>query len=217
MIFSSSTLFFLKEWKNNNLDITDTLSPQGMPGCDIQAVTFPFPEGFGGWKGKNSFLFHLPRVADGEKVKSHELCWCCPPGSSHLAAAHPKSSSRKKSQILQNSQLEEQLVPSLTGGAGSWGEGLGGSVLGWIQAFVPCLPKGQEFPAVPLTYQVWIHRGAVGKRPLWVHSRLVEVRNLEFLTGSKQRGTGKKAPRARESLEVSCGSPSAPLGNPRGT
>lgn len=48
-------------------------------------------------------------------MRSHELCWRRPPESSHLAAAHPKFSSRNKSQILQNSQLEEQLAQSPTG------------------------------------------------------------------------------------------------------
>lgn len=156
-----------------------SLTPSALRECQAVTSHFSFSRRIWRLEGKNSLPLHLPRVADGEKVKSHELCSRCPPRSSHLAAAYPRFSSRKKSQILQNSQLKEQLALSPTGGAGK-GAGRRGEA-GEDLSFAGSSPKYQEFPAASLTYQGWIPRRAVGK----VLSEFIPVRSI---FGSQKSG-----------------------------
>lgn len=82
--------------------------------------------------------FSCPFVADGEKVRSHELFCHQSSESSHLHAFYPRFSAMKKLQSLQKSQLEEQLAPGPAGGAWNGaeqrGRGFAELVLCWICA-----------------------------------------------------------------------------------
>lgn len=207
MIFSISTTFFFLEGKRNEkLDITDTLSPRGMPGCDLSLFLFQRDLEAGREKLPPFAPSPCGRWGKGEKPRA---LLSLPSQEQPLAAAYPRFSSRKKSQILQNSQLEEQLALSPTGGAGN-GAGRRGEA-GEDLSFAGSSPKYQEFPAASLTYQGWIPRGAVGK----VLSEFIAVRCIfgsqksgisHWLQAKQDRGK-KKAPGSRESVEVSCGSP----------